>query len=346
LKVQINELIGLLRENLRLRSRVVLSGCDLESYLRRSWVYSQEYSPSLCEEAEGIAEGAGVELLDIVLLNSFLDLVNFRDLKSVSSVAGCSSFVLLDEATEGGEVLMGQNYEMEAFYKPYSVLLDIYCEESGSHVLAYSYAGVLACAGLNTTGLGLCINFLHASDASEGVLYPFVARRILDQVNLAEAIGVATIGPRAGGMNFLIGHKNGFACSIETSGRLHDILYPKDGILSHTNHYLSQFLRAIDLMIWDKSYSSSPMRRGSTIARLFFLTKRLHKAAPVTIAKLMEVMAGHESHPFSVCFHGSSEASPLLRGETNAALLFDLSNIGLYIASGCPCCHEFVRIEV
>jgi len=340
----INDFLGDLRENVITRIKAKYDEKLMQDWIRKDWAYSVEYDSLLNDELEGIALGANMEVLEIVFLNAFLDIVNARDDRSAATLLGCTSFAATQEATKDNKVYIGQNYDMEAFYNKYKILMRISATNEPINLI-YSYAGIVGCAGLNSEGIGLCINFLHARDAAFGSLYPFRVRKILSQTRIGDAIGASTIGARAGGVNFLIGDKSGLVVSVETTAKEHDIIFARKGILAHTNHYLSPHLRNYDLLIWDSTYDSGISRRGSTITRYITAMRFLEKNwGDITIEKLKELASDQTNFPFSICCSGLDTDSDLLRGETNASFLLDLQERNMAICSGIPSAGKTYRV--
>lgn len=332
----IKDFLGDLRENAITRIKTKFDEKLMRDWIRKDWAYSIEYDSLLNDEILGIAEGANMDVLDIVFLNAFLDIVNARDDRTAATLLGCTSFAATQDATKDNKVYIGQNYDMEAFYNKYKILMRISAVNEPTSLI-YSYTGVIGCAGLNSKGIGLCINFLHARDATFGSLYPFRVRKILNQTRIGDAIGAATIGIRAGGVNFLIGDKSGLVVNVETTSKEHDIIFPKDGILAHTNHYISPHTRNYDLLIWDSTYDSGISRRGSTITRYITAMHFLEENwGDITIEKLKELALDQTNFPFSICCIGLDTDSDLLRGETNASFLLDLKEGSMAICYGIP----------
>lgn len=332
----IRNFLGDLRENASIRIKAKFDEKIMQDWMRKNWAYSVEYDPLLGKELEGIAKGADVKTLDIVFLNAFLDIVNARDDRSAATLLGCTSFAATHDATKDGKTYIGQNYDMEAFYNKYRILMRISGDNEPTS-LVYSYAGIVGCAGLNSEGIGVCINFLHTRDATFGTLYPLRVRKILSQSRIGDAIGASTIGVRAGGVNFLIGDKSGFAINVETTSKKHDIIFSKGGVLAHSNHYLSPHLRDYDLLIWDTTYDSGISRRGSTIIRYAITFRFLEKnRGNISIETLKELVLDKTNFPFSVCCNGLNTDDDLVRGETNASFFMDLKEGNMHICYGVP----------
>ena len=340
----IKDFLGDLRENAATRIKIKYDEKLMNDWIRKDLAYSIEYDALLFDELVGIAEGANLDILDIVFLNAFLDIVNARDDRSAANLLGCTSFAAMPGSTIDNKAYIGQNFDMEGFYNKYRILMRISSINEPS-CLVYSYSGVIGCAGLNSQGIGLCINFLHPRDATFGSLYPFRVRKILSQNRIGDAIGASTIGTRAGGVNYLIGDNSGLAVNVETTANEHDIFFSKKGILAHTNHYLSSHLRNYDLLLWDSTYNSGISRRGSTITRYITAIRFLEKNwGSIKLDTLKELASDQTNFPFSICCVGLNSENDLLQGETNASFFLDLQERNMHICYGIPSNEKTYRV--
>ena len=68
--------------------------------------------PDLIEEAAGIAAGAGIELADVLALNTRGTFVQMgEEQHDVEPEEGCTSFAVLPEASRDGHMWTGQNWD-------------------------------------------------------------------------------------------------------------------------------------------------------------------------------------------------------------------------------------------
>ena len=210
-------------------------------------------APDLFEEARGIADGAGVPLLEVIALNAFLDL--FDHLSAAFVEAGCTTF-MVPGALDGTGAAIAQNYDLPSLFAPPAVLLRI-TRTGGPDALAYTTAGMLGLAGLNSAGVGVVINNLVPADAGPGLPYPFVIRRILAAERIGGAIDAVLTFPRASGMNYVLCDRQGEIYDLETSARDYEVSCPFDGPMAHANHYLADRLKPLERRAWDQ--------RGQTV---------------------------------------------------------------------------------
>lgn len=106
-----------------------------------------------------------------------------------------------------------------------------------------------------------------------------------------------------------------------------------DGLLAHTNHYLSRPMRAIERD--GDELIASRVRYNRTI-------RLLHsQQGQISRASIQALLSDHVNFPESICNHVSIDDFPLDRQQTIAALVMDLTHLTMDVAWGTPCCSEF-----
>lgn len=110
------------------------------------------YSPLIHEELEGMAEGSGLRLEEIVLITNHEELWH-RGL--VPATDHCTVFGAAPPDTKDGDTFVCQTWDwMESVYGLSSMLL--WKRPEGPSLLSYAYPGLWTGAGLNSAGLALC----------------------------------------------------------------------------------------------------------------------------------------------------------------------------------------------
>lgn len=314
----------------------------LVNFCRRKLGFLKRYSPELLEEMAGIAEGAEQSLDDILFLNSFLEMEDLRAPALGGKILdgnlwGCTTFNVLPCASSDGNSYLGQTFDMEQYYTKFNCLLRIQPDE-GPASLIYSLAGILGLNGMNSAGIGLVINKLVATDARDGVIYPFIVRKALAQNRVGDAFGAAVFAERASAMNYQIASTDGVAFCVETSATWYDLL-PFDDCIAHTNHYLSPLMRRYETPKW-LSHGGSYVRHQVMSRNL----KREHgHLNPETLKGLTQ---DHTNLPRSICAHGFDGQDEFNAFATISACIMDLSNQTLWFCNGNPCCHDYVSYSI
>jgi isopenicillin-N N-acyltransferase-like protein len=205
---------------------------------RKLFPFIEEYSPEIADEMKGTAEGAEVQLEEIVMITAFCEMFYPRAFSS-----SCTSFAVTKNASADKRSYIGQtNDEAESLWMGgESYVLVLFRRPSGPSVLTYTYAGVPVDLGINSDGIGLCSTAVTCEDIRLGVPRMILSREVLHQRTLTDAIGAVTRAKRANSLHFLIAGGSGEICDIEGTPSQFDYFYFKD-TLAHTNHFLSSKL--------------------------------------------------------------------------------------------------------
>lgn len=206
------------------------------------------WAPDLMEEMEGIAEGAGLPLADIILVNARTEVLQLGERKSMGTETGqrdeepdgCTGAVIMGEATASGRLLHGQNWDWRAECAETSIVLKV-VRADGPDFLTFTEAGGLARSGMNAAGIGLTANYLESDRdyRSLGIPLPFIRRRALEAAHFSLAIKVVATTPKSGSNNMLLSTSEGFAVDLECAPDEAFAIYPdQDGLIVHANHWL------------------------------------------------------------------------------------------------------------
>ena len=171
------------------------------------------HAPLLLQEMRGIADGAGCPLDHVLLINARSELMGTFGAGTVAAGGGeCTSLAATPEATRGASTLLAQNWDWHTAVRPEPVLLHVHLS-GGLEVLTLTEAGQVGKIGLNSAGLGVCLNFLSHTDApgqagegTPGVPVHVLLRLMLESPGLDRAVHLAYTLPRAGSANVLLAH--------------------------------------------------------------------------------------------------------------------------------------------
>ena len=200
------------------------------------------FDPDYVTEMEGIADGAGVALLDVVLVNCRTELLQLAEngARLLEAPDGCTGFVVLPEASADGGVIHAQNWDWKAECAETGVVLRIR-RDDGPDILTFTEAGALARAGVNSAGIAITANYLECDRdyRSLGVPLPLIRRKVLEQSHFALAIQVVACTPKSASNNMMLSCAGGMAIDIECAPDEAFLLHPDRGILVHANHWRS-----------------------------------------------------------------------------------------------------------
>lgn len=328
---------------------------NLETYLRRfetggvsreaaqaegvTWVeVIASHSPEYAEEMGGIAEGSGLPLSDIAMLNARYEIIYSVFGGEAEAVAGrgaepdgCTSFGALPEATASGHTLIGQNWDWLSGIKGRTLILRVRRPEKPDFV-GFTEAGIVGCKmGVNEAGIGLVVNGLVSDeDGRTPYLKAFHlrCREVLDAWTMDKALLALIESDRVGSANVMLGHADGEVIDIEASPRDANYLYPQDGLITHANHF-----------VHPKSVASRFERiTPSTLYRAARLDRLLRRhLGRLETAHFEDALRDHFSRPASICRHEDPTQSEAKRGCSVTSAIIDLSARTLYATDGPPC---------
>jgi isopenicillin-N N-acyltransferase-like protein len=279
-----------------------------------------EFDAEMLVELEAIARGAGVTLTEVISLNARSELMR-------SSEEGCTAVACLPAASTG-HTLLAQNWDWHPSRAKTGVLMRI-LPEDGPAVLTFAEAGALARCGLNELGVGVVGNALECAGCSRpgGVPVALLRRRILSCSTLEEAVQAVREAPRGTSVNHLIASA-GEAISCEsTPAAVYEVL-PEDGLLAHSNHFLSARAREA---VHDTGIAAHP----DTIDRAPRIEQLLRAQRPVEPADLRAAFCDHDGYPDSICRH--AETIEPGTWTTVASVVMDLDELRVWLAAGPPC---------
>ena len=300
-----------------------------------------EFRPAYLEELRGIADGAGLDLADVLAINVRTEVMYSAKARqaptSAKRPAECSAFAVVPAPGQKGPAIIGQNWDWLLHAAQTLVVLEVR-QDDGPDFVTVVEAGLLAKTGMNAAGLGLVTNALvtDADVGEPGLPYHVLLRAVLDCATVTEALEALQAGPRTSSANYLIAHASGAALDIEAAPgdftRLYP-LFPEDGVLRHTNHFLAD-IHPADLALW---------AMPSSVIRL----QRLRAAGTArTLDDFGPLLADHADYPHSICAHPDPADHPCEQGATIASVLMDLTAKHIWLAAGNPCQAPYERLDI
>jgi isopenicillin-N N-acyltransferase like protein len=303
----------------------------------------KRWTPELLEEVEGIAEGSGVDFKTIFALQLPDEEWWYqRGKKGMefsgigSSVDHCSTIGIHGQA--GAPNYIAQNLDVPGYFDGHQVVLRIKDHETNHETLVFSVDGMIALAGLNNHGIGMCCNaILQLNHSKDGLPVAFVYRGVLSKSNIVDAIDFVYRIKHASGQNYVIGDPKqviGLECSAnKVTPQLPD---GTASIICHTNHPLVND----DIQLGNGSENSIKLPDSERVLsdseiRLNTLTRKLTGSSiPVAVEEIKSVLSSHEPPNHPICRHKTSETGPMTLG----CLIMELSpSPTLYLSSSPPC---------
>ncbi len=296
------------------------------------------YDQDIMEELEGIATGSRRSLEEIVAINVRSELLFLLATRAEKEMkVCCTSVAATPNATSKGETFVAQNWDWYKATQAQCILLHI-IQPGRPEILQFVEAGLIAKTGMNSAGIGMCTNALVCDNWRVGVPYHAILRGILNAESMAQAIGAVTSPQRASAGNYLIGHAQGEVLEIEAGPNDINIIYPKDGVLSHANHFQVPNPAITDYI---------PGRWPDSIVRGMRSANLMSTASgKIDRNRIQALLMDHFDHPSSICCHSIAGQPKEEAYQTNASIVMNLSRKKIYLAKGPSCEHHYVPIEI
>ena len=205
-----------------------------------------DFDPAYAEEIGGIAEGAGIEIEGVALLNARTEILKLGKREAEAKAAatrspdGCTGVVVMPEAAEAGRLIHAQNWDWKVECAETAVVLRIR-QDHGPDILTFTEAGGLARSGFNAAGIAITANYLESDrDYRDlGVPLALIRRKTLEQEHLALAMRTVYATPKSAANNMIVSHCGGVAIDFECAPDETFQVHPERGLLVHANHFVS-----------------------------------------------------------------------------------------------------------
>ena len=316
-KTGINEL-ATIRKNLMLQKNPGLKN-NLSQLAMEQFEATKAFSPELADELEGIAEGADITIVDIVILNNYTD---FRDI--ILPEEGCSTIQVKKQNLS----ISGQTWDMHRSAKNYVCLINIPGTINTPGQIYFSLVGCLGMMGISTNDLLIGVNNINTKNARASLIWPALIRGSLKSAkNYNDLEEIVTNAPVTSGHNYLLSGINTGAMweiSPDKSEMVSQIkIEDENGTIFHTNHCLGQETKKLED---PSSISTTTHDRYNVIEK--------NKNSINSFEELINLFHGHENYPKSICghFEGSSQDP----SSTCGGGVIDFLKNKIYFWRGCP----------
>ena len=283
------------------------------------------------EEMRGIADGSGESEDSIALLNARYELAftlfgqeaRTQPAAELAEVVpdGCTTFGLLPQATANRHTWLGQNWDWLEGVHGRTFVLRARRKAQPSFV-CLTEAGI---AG-GKMGVNECEIAFHVR-----------CREVLDAERFDDAARPLTDTARTCSANVVIGAAGGKIVDIEASPDHVSRLYPDDGIITHSNHFLSAG-HGESLL---EKISPNTLYRADRMRALL----APHRGA-LSFAQMRAAASDHFGAPYAICRHADPHQPAEKRTMTVGAVLIDLEARTMHLANGPPCANEYMAFSV
>ncbi|KAK0392121.1 hypothetical protein NLU13_1619 [Sarocladium strictum] len=260
----------------------------------------QSMHPRYVEELEGVASGAGVDFLDILALNVRTEITfglftkgDVPDEKITTD--GCTAFSYVPGDKKSGSVYLGQNWDWQAEQLPNLFVCYIHQPGSGlSDIAMITEGGIIGKIGINSRGVGVCLNAIRARGVDVTKLPIHLAlRAVLEARSAAEAASQLEKEGVAGSGHFLIADREtsiGLEATVKGIKRLEP---DANGVIVHSNHLLLEH-PGVDEPLWLKD-SSARLHRMRVLLR-----EKLSSEEELEMHSLASLLEDQEGYPSGI----------------------------------------------
>ncbi|MFW6301308.1 MAG: C45 family autoproteolytic acyltransferase/hydrolase [Bacillota bacterium] len=297
----------------------------------------ENYSPAITAELKGIAEGAEVDFSDILMIS----LNEERQLFINNN--NCTSFAATGNATFNNRTILGQTWDNYLeWHDNFKNLILIRRSDQNPDIISYTYPGMLAAAGLNSSGIAVCWNSVPRLKLQLGVPTYIIIDEILRQTTLGNALTAVMRATRAGCFNLVLSDEKEIY-NIEATPDDIEISYSTN-YLSHANHYLSERFASQEP---EPNNLEKYKRKASSIIRHNRMTKFLEKeASKISTTSGQKFLQDHLNQPHSICRHPDLKSDYSDKFLTRAAWVIDPTNKVFWYAEGPPCKNQFLAYKL
>jgi isopenicillin-N N-acyltransferase-like protein len=255
---------------------------------------AERYLPDAMEELRGVAEGAGVAVEQVMLINTR------NQLGAAAPPEGCTAVLVEPHASASGVGRVAQNWDNDPATDAFSVILTR--RPTGKPAfMTFTRPGEVAYLGLSAAGTAIALNAMPGPQRLTGVPWYFLLRAIYEAANLEAAVKEIKRAERAIPANALLITAEGGA-DIEITLDAVRVLRPDArGILVHTNHCLHSDLAAVNSEYAAEIYGQSFPRKARAEQILE------SEGRPVTRDHVKQLLSDHEGYPTSICRHPNSD---------------------------------------
>lgn len=310
-------------------------------------VYAEEtrrWLPQYMEEIEGMAEGAGVPLSQLLVPNCGEELTSNEPSEIVTiepppGSPGGGDFCTAVAVSAGGRHVVGHNMDWYAIDAANNVMFDLTVPD-GTRIMGLAGAPYLLMLGMNSHGIASVSNSVHSNDNRVGVPNAFVRRWTLEAKTMEAARDRGLLAARARGTNHFFGDTSGRLWDMETSATASALRDHSDiGYMAHTNHYVTAEMASYEAV----PSVESPVRLATAEAMLAEGVSR----GEDPVALVARVLRCHEPHrDQAICGHPDTSQPTPEQIMTVGSIICDLDERRIHVCAGAPCENDYQTFEM
>ena len=290
----------------------------------------REAWPELLEEVRGIADGSGVPLGEVMVINCRYELSKFP------KVQECTTGYVTGSATATGSAYLFKNWDYLMLQMLERIVVLHITQEDGTKILGIGEAGQLLRDGLNSHGVGIVSNNLQSVYDSEapGIPTCFMRRRVLKSRSFEDAADVIRSFKRSVSCNTMLGCADGRAIDFEVHPKGAFEILPEQDVLTHANHFV------VDSSV--DAVTDKPKNRDARLRELL-----MEKHGSIDIGHIKHCLCDHKYLPLAICRHPAQDGNAYVTGtQTVSSTIMDFAKGEVWICAGNPCEGEYLKYIV
>ena len=307
---------------------------DQRRLAREYLAFTEPRLPWLVEELEGIAEAAGIDLLD--LFAASIEELWYEPRQKVTLRGGarpratgrCSDVVAGPKATADGHLLVGHTNDLRPEAEAH--IVGIEKRVAGDPTIVQLGGVPWLGVGWNSAGLSLTGNELSPNDERLGVSRSHQVLEMMRAHTLDEMVSLSLRHDRASSYNNVLTSADGGVANVEGSATDAEVTgLDHAGHLVHTNHYVCGRMLPFE---GDPVYARRSAVRYERARALI----AAQPPASVTPGAMRAILSDHETRPDSICRH------PEDRSDTKTVFwcVADVTEGTIAFGRGNPCDSE------
>jgi isopenicillin-N N-acyltransferase-like protein len=318
-----------------------LADADLGPVLAPYVAAAERTVPQMVAHLRGIAEGSGLDFIDVFAVNAFEELYAVLEL----SVPPPPGVVL---ASDGPDLVPAERCTDILVRTPAGTMLghteQWYAGDNGAIVVLVERPesdaepssvsvvaeGTLPLSGMNSAGVALTLMSLSGADEQVGTPRALMGHDAIGAVDGADVKQRATRPERAGGYTYACASQDGDGFMLEVTAT-------RSGEATgagHANHAVNEHVAEV----------AEPPSEGSA-SRHARVCELLESHPPQNAHDVMEMLSDHGAQGQNICVHpipSEGEESPAIQ----FAVVCDVDAGTLWLAPGQPCDTAFQQIRL
>ena len=269
----------------------------------------------------GIAHGANVPYLSILAMNVRTEIA------CGLATDGCTAVFWKTDTSS----FLAQNWDWQQEQQENLINLNI-SQEGKPSISMITEAGIIGKIGLNSRGVGVCLNAIRARGVDFQKLPCHLAlRTCLESTSSEGAVAALERQGVASSCHILVADSES-AIGLECSHMAVVKLTMDERILMHTNHYIKPHDGVEDLM----ALKDSPTRYKRIEQLISEQKKRLLETETLELEDIRSLLKDEENFPTGICRSMTDDSSV----ETLFNIVMDLKRRRAEVVKGKPCSGE------